>query len=141
MFSIRNYKTSDYAAVASLYKQGELYGGQFDLNRDSEERLARKIAEDPEAILICESGGKTVGTISLIEDTRTAWLFRFAVLKDANEKDVLTVLCDKALAILQSRGHSQVLVLAPVGNKDFEARYAALGFEKGTDYTCYFRNI
>jgi hypothetical protein len=51
MLSIRPYKHDDYFSVISLYKQSELYGGQFDENRDSQEKLAHRIAGDPESIL------------------------------------------------------------------------------------------
>ena len=139
--TIRNYKTEDYQQVVALYKQSELYGGQFDENRDSEERLSRRIASDPETILVCEIGGKIIGTVSLIEDGRVAWLFRFAVEKGGSEQNVLNALCDKTLAILRAHGHKQVLVYAPANSKDFENRYATLGFEKGSDYTCYWRDI
>ena len=138
---VRNYKTEDYQQIISLYKQSELYGGQFDENRDSEERLSRRIASDPEAILVCETEGKIIGTVSLIEDGRVAWLFRFAVEKSEYEQNAINALCDKALAILRAHGHKQVLIYAPANSKDFEQRYSVLGFEKGNDYTCYWRDI
>ncbi len=140
MLAVRNYTPADYPDLAALYKQSELFGGQFDENRDGEERLARKIASDPESILVCESKGKIVGTVSLIEDGRVAWLFRFAVVKGEHEEAVTTALSEKALAILRDRGHKEVLVYAPAGDQGFEERYKKLGFEKGTDYTCYYRN-
>lgn len=141
MLIIRNYKPSDYQNIADLYKRSELFGGQFDENRDSEESLARKSSEDPESILICELDGRILGTVSLIEDGRVAWLFRFAVIKDVHEQAVTQALSEKALEILRGRGHKQVLVYAPAGDKGFEERYASLGFEKGNEYTCYWKDI
>ncbi len=44
---VRKYKIADYQQVIALYKQSELYGGQFDENRDSEEKLERRISSDP----------------------------------------------------------------------------------------------
>ncbi len=82
-----------------------------------------------------------MGTVSLIEDSRIAWLFRFAVVKNNNEQQVINALISKAVEILRARGHKQVLVYTPVNNKDFEQRYLALGFKKGNDYTCYWRDI
>ncbi len=138
---IRNYTPKDYEHVIALYKQSDLYGGQFDENRDSEEKLSAIIARDQEAILVCEINKKIIGTVSLIEDGRVAWLFRFAVEKGDDEQNSINALCDKALAILHSRGHKEVLVYAPAQNKNFENRYVALGFQKGDDYTCYWRGI
>lgn len=141
MFTVRSYKTPDYLQVAALYKQSDLYGGQFDQNRDSKEKLARLITKDPDAILVCESRGKVFGTISLIEDGRVALLFRFAVQKGESEHEIVIALYDKALEILRNRGHQQVLVYAPVGNKDFYNRYSELGFEQGGSYTCFWKDI
>ena len=141
MFTVRNYTSSDYHQIVMLYKQSDLYGGQFDENRDSEEKISHVINRDPEAVLVCEAGEKILGTISLIEDGRVAWLFRFAVEKGTNEYEVSKALHDRALEILSARGHRQVLVYAPSGNKDFERRYSQFSFKKGNEYTCYWKNI
>src|SRR3989344_1012158 len=141
MLSTRSYKPEDYPQIASLYKQSELYGGQFDENRDSGERLSRKIKDDPEAILVCELDGKIVGTVSIIEDGRVAWLVRFAVTQNGSTSEIATLLYDKAVEILKARGHNQVLVYAPANKVDFVKRYAGLGFEKGSDYTCFWKDI
>ncbi len=136
MLVVRGYKAEDYEEVAALYKQGELYGGQFDEDRDSRERLNRKAANDPESILVCEQDGKIVGTVSLLEDTRTAWLFRFA----AGTNDIASALYKKASEILKARGHRQVLVYAPP-EQAFENKFAVLGFTKGCNYTCFHTKI
>lgn len=139
---VRSYKTSDYQKIVALYKQSELYGGQFDENRDSEERLSNKIKSDPDAILVCEDEGNLIGTISLIEDGRVAWLFRFAVLLDDKSDQVTKLLHDKALEILKKRGHGQVLVYSPVGNASLNKRYAELlHFNQGNDYTCFWKDL
>lgn len=77
--TVRPYQPADYDRVAGLYRTSKLFGGQFDDNRDSEERLQKRVEADPDAILVAEDGGNVVGTISLIEDGRVAWLFRFAI--------------------------------------------------------------
>jgi hypothetical protein len=83
--------------------------------------------------------GKIVGTVSLIDDGRVAWLFRFAV-KD-QQVAVAQQLHDAAIGILQARGHKQVLVYSPVGNAALDGHYAQLGFAKGGDYTCHWKDI
>ena len=139
--NIRNYQTSDYESVAALYKDSSLFGGQFDETRDSEERLCNLINEKPDAILVAEnSDGKIVGTVTLFEDGRSAWLYRFAVTKDM-EKEITMELWKKAKAILKEKGHTQVLVYAPAGDKGFEDRYEYLGFNKGNDFTAYWQDI
>src|SRR5687767_9113325 len=139
--NIRPYSPGDYPQLAALYKQSELYGGQFDENRDSEERLRKRIETDPDAILVAEGDGKIVGTTSLIEDGRVAWLFRFAVKPGDNEATVTKALCNKAFEVLKAKGHNQVLVYTPVGDERLHNRYAELDFNRGGDYTCYWRDI
>lgn len=135
--NIRQYKTSDYDQLKALYLDTSTFGGQFDEARDATDRLQKKIEADPDAILVAELNGKLVGTVSLIDDGRVAWLFRFAV----PDIEVAKALHDKAIEILKSRGHTQVLVYTPVGNTSLDGRYEQLGFTKGSDYTCYWKEL
>lgn len=137
--NIRSYKTEDYDSIIGLYKNSSLYGGQFDENRDSREKLEKMIQEDPESILVYELENKILGTISLIENARVAWLFRFAVLP--NNKEAGITLLEKASQILKTRGHNQVLVYSPVDSHELDTRYADLGFKKGLNYNCFWKNI
>ena len=134
--AVRSYAPRDYEAVIDLYKKGELYGGQYDPDRDSKERLSRKIMADTDSILVYEINGTITGTVSLIEDERVAWLFRFATSSD----DVAGALYDTALEILKARGHKQVLVYAPL-QENFSKKYTALGMAEGGAYACYWASI
>ncbi|MCA9313329.1 GNAT family N-acetyltransferase [Candidatus Saccharibacteria bacterium] len=136
---IRQYKPTDYEQLKAIYLDSSTFGGQFDEARDAADRLRKKIEADPDAILVAEDDGRLVGTVSLIDDGRVAWLFRYAVQKDQTE--ALKALHDKAIEILKSRGHTQVLVYTPVGNMELDGRYEKLGFTKGGDYTCYWKEI
>jgi len=139
--NIRPYQPTDYEHVVALYRQSELYGGQFNENRDSAEHLQKRIEADPDAILVAEQDNKIVGTVSLIEDGRVAWLFRFAVRQGEQEAAITKALCDTALATLKAKGHNQVLVYAPLGADRLDGRYEELGFNRGSDYACYWKNI
>jgi predicted N-acetyltransferase YhbS len=138
---IRRYCPEDYEHIVGLYHQGNLYGGQFDENRDSAERLKKKTIVDPDSILVCEDKGKICGTVSLIEDARVAWLFRFAVLKSENEKEIAALLYNQAIDILRKRGHKQVLLYSPSDNDELAKRYEGLGLVKGATYTCFWSEI
>jgi predicted N-acetyltransferase YhbS len=138
---IRPYDPKDYPQIASLYRQSHLYGGQFDENRDSAERLQKRIEADPDAILVAEIDGSIVGTISLIEDGRVAWLFRFAVAQGKHEAEATNLLYESAVRALKAKAHTQVLVYSPEGNLKLDERYARLGFHPGGSYTCYWKNI
>ena len=141
MQQIRNYQTTDYDSVTALYKIGDLFGGQFDEARDSEEKLTEVTNRDPESILVCEEGGSIIGTISLIENGRVAWLFRFAVKEPKDNHDVAKALYDRAREILKSRGHSQILVYSDPENENLNERYAALGMTEGGLYRCFWEEV
>lgn len=136
---VRSYQPSDYVQLKALYLDSSTFGGQFDEARDGADRLRKRVEADPDAILVAEFDDKLVGTVSLIDDGRIAWLFRYAVQKDQFE--ALKALHDRAIHLLKSRGHSQVLVYTPVGNNELDNRYEHLGFTKGSDYTCYWKDI
>ncbi len=136
---IRSYKDEDYLQLKELYQHSEWYGGVFDEARDGKERLAKKIAGDPEAILVYEQKEQLLGTISLIEDGRVAWLYRF-VVKDF-EPVITQELYDKALSILKARGHTQVLVYSAFDNPKLDSRYLSLGMNKGDNYSCFWKEI
>ena len=136
---VRQYKTSDYERLKALYLDSSTFGGQFDEARDAANRLQKKIEADPDAILVAEQDGELVGSVSIIDDGRVAWLFRFAVPQD--KLDVAQALHGKAIATLKERGHAEVLVYTPVGNQELDSRYEQLGFTRGGDYTCYWKGL
>lgn len=136
---IRSYTDNDYEQLNALYMQGELYGGVFEEARDGRERLATKIAADPEAILVYEDKGRITGSISLIEDGRVAWLYRFVV--ESFDEQVTQQLYDAALSVLRKRGHSQVLVYSDGDSAKLDQRYTSLGMHRGGTYAAYWANL
>lgn len=124
----------------ALYKTSETYGGQYDEARDTAERLRSLFEQKPDAILVAEDDGSIVGTVTLFEDGRSAWLYRFAV-QIKNEEVISKELSQRALLILKEKGHTQVLVYAPAADPHFKDRYTTLGFIKGNDFTAYWQDI
>lgn len=135
--SIRPYVPADYEVVRTLYEKPGTFGGQFDADRDSKQRLDEQSAEDADSILVAEEDGRIIGTVSILADKRFAWLMRFA----ATDPRAADRLFDEVCKILKERGHSQVLVYAPISDASFEARYSFLGFLKGSDFTCFWREV
>ena len=138
---IRNYNPeTDYEAVAALLNDSSTYGGEFDAARDTKEKIDALEAQKPGSVLVAEADGLVVGTVTLFEDGRSAWLYRFAVRAEY-EPAATAALWEVAQATMKARGHSQVLVYAPAGNENFKQRYNQLGFATGGDYTAYFQDI
>jgi hypothetical protein len=136
---IRSYRDSDYEQVRELYRHTEWYGGVFSEQRDGREVLARKIKQDPQAILVYEQDSEVIGTISIIEDGRVAWLYRF-VVRDLS-LNVSKELYDKALGVLRDRGHQEVLVYSATNDEVLDSYYQALGMIKGGTYACFWAKI
>ncbi len=136
---IRSYHDSDYGKLYELYQHNEWFGGQFDEARDGREKLARKIAQDPDSIWVYEKDGKLIGSISLMDDGRVAWLFRF-VVKNHDPK-VAKELYNKVIPIFKKHGHTQIIAYSPVGDEVLAKRYENLGMTKGNSYTAYWTDI
>jgi hypothetical protein len=136
---LRAYQEGDYEQLKSLYAHSEWYGGTFDEARDGRERLARKITADPWSIWVYVQDGKVVGSVSLIDDGRIAWLYRLVV--QDNDAVVTRDLYEHALKTLKKRGHEQVLVYTPAGDQTLYYRYEQLGMTRGADYTCYWASV
>lgn len=136
---IRAYQDSDYGQLYELYQHSEWFGGEFDEARDSREKLANKIVDDSEAIWVCDENNEIVGSISIIEDGRVAWLYRF-VAKDNNPK-IAQELYEHAIPIFKSRGHTQIIAYSPVDDETLAKRYSDLGMAKGNSYTAYWTDI
>ncbi|HEY1096886.1 MAG TPA: hypothetical protein VGF14_06555 [Alphaproteobacteria bacterium] len=96
---------------------------------------------DPQSILICEDKQKIIGSVSLIENGRVAWLFRFAVMQCSEEQEATKLLHQTACDILASRGHTEVLVYTPQNDARLEKRYSDLNMHKGSAYTCFWQEI
>ncbi len=134
---IRSYNPdTDYAQLEALLKDESTFGGVYDPARDAAERLAA----NPESILVAEVEGELVGTVTVFENGRIAWLFRFAV-KEAYEATAVPALFEKAKERIAALGHTQFEVYAPVGVEKFITRYEALGFTKGNDYTAFWQDV
>ncbi len=138
---VRQYKASDYQKLEVLYKKKETYGGEFSEHRDSKAVIDRITSKDPYAVLVAELDGEIVGTISLIENERVAWLYRFCVIDDVNKDKVAEALCEKAEDLLTRRGHGQVLVYSDPNNSKLNERYKKLGFDKGGNYVCFWKDL
>lgn len=139
--TIRYYNpATDYNGIRALYADSSTYGGEFDEARDSEDRLKKLTHEKTWSILLAEHEGAIVGTVTLFEDGRSAWLYRFAVQSE-DELAIADALLKEGVRILKEHGHTQVLVYAPKNSTGFEKRYTSLGFTKGGDYTAYWKEI
>ena len=137
--NIRTYHRLDYPHIKRLYETPGTFGGQFDEARDAQERLDALADSKPGSILVAEHEGAIVGTVTIFEDGRECWLYRFAVIPEYEQ--IVEELYRVATKMCREWGHQQLLVYAPAGDKKFEERYVGLGLTKGNDYTAYWAEL
>src|SRR4051812_9687735 len=124
---IRFYKPADYPQVKAIYQSK---GAWFKEGVDDEERLTEKIRRDPESILVVDKAGKVVGTISLIEDGRHAFIVRLAVLESEREKGIGSQLLREAENILIQRGLKKINILVSETESDLYDYYEKRGYKR-----------
>lgn len=134
------FKKSDYLEVKGLYELPNTFGGQYDPARDTLERLSKLSIEKPGSILVARDNDSIVGTVTIFEDGRSCWLYRFAVKEEYEEK-VTQLLNSAAEDVCKDWGHEQLLVFAPAGNIKFENRYISSNYNKGGDFTAYWKDL
>ena len=138
---IRNYNPStDYLWVFALYNNSETYWWQFDVARDSKDKLAVFSKSNPNKLLIAEVEWKIIGTVTIFEDGRSAWLYRFALIPNYDE-EAGKLLYDHATSIAKMMWHAQMIVYGPCNNQEIEDRYKDLWFNKWSTFTAYRKNI
>lgn len=138
--NVRSYQPSDYQKLIDLYKQSDQF--KVDEVTDSEEGLNKKIARDPESVLLVEANGEIVGSVSLIEDGRIALLFRLVTKASYQEnKEVLQVLLNEAESILSKRGYKEVHNTAPANDMNALMERKSLGFQEGEIYTWFWKEL
>ena len=135
---IRTYNPdTDYSHLRSMLLDKATYGGVIDEDRDSEEKLKRLALTKPNCLLVAEKDEKLVGTVTVFEDGRACWLYRFAY----QDKKIGRALWGHARMVAKELGHTQVLVYAPYDDSSFKELYNELGFNTGNPYTAYWQNI
>lgn len=130
---IRNYKDSDYDEVKKLYDDS----GWFDSETDAQSRLKNKIDKNSDSILVAVIENKIVGTVSFLEDSRIAILFRLV----SPDKNIREKLIEAGINNLKSFGYKEVHIIAPEEDKDRQSEYEELGFKKGKIYQWMWRKI
>lgn len=128
--SIRNYSPDDYGQVKKLLVDGGLYYEPMD----SEERLQEKISKDPNSILVAVESNRLVGTVSLMEDGRMAFIFRLAVDLQHRNKGIGTALMEEAEKELFKRGHEEINILVEEDNTELQEYYERQGYERNHVY-------
>lgn len=125
-YLIRPYKDDDYPSVESILKNA----GQHDENWDHHENLASMIKQDPESVLVAESGGEIVGCIIMVGyGERVSYLFRLSVKDSRKNQGIGSKLLDTACETLKRRGTKEVDLIVEADNDTLRAYYEKRGYK------------
>lgn len=127
---IRNYNPADYGEVKKLLVDGSLYYEPMD----SEERLQEKISKDPSSILVAVQSEKIVGTVRIMEDGSTPFIFRLAVESENRNQGIGKALMEKAEKELFRRGYTEINILVEDKDEELKQYYERQGYEQGNIY-------
>lgn len=134
---IRPYIDLDYERLISLYKKSSAYGGKYDPERDTEEKL--KLVSEQGNLLVAVEGDAFLGSVMILDNPHTFWLLRFATMPD--EIEAAKKLADAATAIAKDRGHNSIIAYTDPKNEELNNRYVDTGFSGSKNYKCYWRTV
>jgi ribosomal protein S18 acetylase RimI-like enzyme len=98
--SVRSARTADCKQFVELLKSTDLFVPEVD----NEGAFQRKLAHDPESILVVEHQGNVVGMAMLIYDPWASTIWHFAVAAEYQRMGCGTALLHEAERRLRSRG-------------------------------------
>lgn len=122
--TVRAATDADVEAIVALWDEA----GMLAYTPDPADDLARTREHDPGLVLVAESAGRVVGTITGTWDGRRGWIMRLAVTGAARRRGIASRLTDEVEARLHARGARQVNVLVITHNRE------ALAFWRERDY-------
>ncbi len=134
---IRPYVPTDYPDVKQNLEDGLLYEDAID----NPESLARKIALDPQSILVAEDDGHAIGNIILCYDGWCALAWHLAVRKEYRGRDIGLHLMQEAERILTDRGAPYVAAFVDMSKTTLVAYYERQGFERGPGSFCSMSKV
>jgi ribosomal protein S18 acetylase RimI-like enzyme len=122
---IRSYSTDDESAVISLWERCGLIRPWNDPKKD----IARKIAIDPNLLLVGIEGGSVIGTIMIGYESHRGWINYLAIDPDHRRKGFARQLMAAAEKLLVERGCPKANLQVRAGNREAVDFYTALGYQ------------
>ena len=134
---IRLYKAGDREVVVALWRAAGLVRRANDPYRD----IDRKMAVDPEGLLLAVDGGEVVGTAMVGYDGHRGWLNYLGVHPDRRREGVGRALVEAALARLRAKGCPKLNLQFVRSNETVRGFYEALGFKEDPCVSMGFRLV
>jgi N-acetylglutamate synthase len=136
--SIRTLSFGDYNAVIDLWKNTE---SMSQTSADEPEPFSRFLENNSAYCFVAESNGNIIGTVLCGTDERRGYLYHLAVLPEYRRQGLGSLLVNKSLAALQSRGIEKCHLFVYENNKSACLFYDAQGWTRRNDIFVYSKNI
>jgi ribosomal protein S18 acetylase RimI-like enzyme len=120
----RSYRASDREALVSLWSLCGLTRPWNDPYRE----IDRKLARDPENLLVIEEDGQLIGTVMVGYEGHRGWVNYLAVHPDHRRRGVGVVLMDEAEGRLRDLGCAKVNLQVRVENQRATEFYRRHGY-------------
>ncbi len=136
--TIRNYNTdTDYQQIKQILAES----GLFYEASETEDKLAEKVRRDADSLVVAVSEDEVVGTVSILEDGRMAFVFRLAVRGNKREQGIGSKLMEEAERRIKDRGHKEVWLLADETDQQLRDYYLKRKYEEGNPYRFMTKEI
>lgn len=122
---LRVYRDTDRDAVVSLWSRCGLLRPWNDPDRDIE----RKLADDPDGLLVLQDEGRLVGALMVGYDGHRGWVNYLAVDPDCQGKGYGRLLMDEAERRLAALGCPKINLQVRTSNEQPIAFYQHLGYQ------------
>ena len=136
--SIRSAEIKDVESIIKLSKRCDLY----DEHIDNPVKIKRKITRDSDGLLVAVESKyqKVIGSASIIDDGRIAYMYRIAVDPDFRGKGIGTKLVKEGVKRLKNRGTDEIIVFVNELNKGLQKNFyeKSLGFLFEDTYRCMY---
>lgn len=135
--SVRAATDADAEAIVALWDEA----GMLAYTPDPAGDLARTRAHDPGLVLVAESEGRVVGTITGTWDGRRGWIMRLAVTTDVRRRGVASRLTQEVEARLRARGARQINLLVITHNREALAFWRERGYRSTVPVVMLTRHL
>ena len=138
---IRQYDDEDYVQLTNLYRVPALYGGEFDEERDTPERLLAT-SDEMDLHIVTDDVGLIIGSIMLLSNAHSFWILRFVIDDHHPEHEFASrMLVERAEEIANARNHTSMIVYSSPKYEELGTRYRKLGFRESNDYKCFWKEV
>ena len=137
MIEITFYKDSFYEELKAILEESKM----FDEVWEARESLKKKISRDPQSILVAVEDEKIIGCIFIVEDGRSAFLWRLCVRESSRKKGVGSLLLVKSEEIIKSRGIKEVSLFANPKNNSLLEWYKGKNYLESGDWKFMYKKL